>query len=118
MPRIMAQLEGEISDQPVMENGDAVFHVLGVKVVVRPSAARNGRVRTPTRQKSLTLAQLVDPAPLPGRAAAGFRGCTAIVVGNFDTDPDATGLPRNVLVVDYIEPGDPFPPPPPKTPIE
>ncbi|WP_165072697.1 hypothetical protein [Paludisphaera rhizosphaerae] len=116
MPIILAQLEGEIEDDPTIVNGDAVFHVLGVKVVVKPRAATSGRLRTPTLQRNLSLAELTATRqpPLPpslfGLGQAGFKGATAIVVGNYVYGADQAGNPDvNSLVVDYPTTGIPDP---------
>ena len=86
MAKIAAQLEGIIQALPTKDGaGNATFQVMGVPVVVSPSAEARRRIRTTTGQKRMTINQLVDPTPLPGRSQPGFVGCTAVVAGNYDT---------------------------------
>lgn len=70
-------IEGPI-DALRTQNGEAVLIVMGREVRIGSAVS----VRTPTT--TLTLAQLLNPAPLPGRAQAGFLGATAVVIGEFD----------------------------------
>lgn len=70
-------IEGPI-DALRMVNGEVVLTVMGRETRIGAAVP----VRTPTT--TLTLAQLVSPAPLPGRAQAGFLGATAVITGEFD----------------------------------
>lgn len=70
-----AALEGPISSiQRAGANVNVV--VMGITVRVRPATV----ITTPTA--TLTLEQLLDTTPLPGRSEPGFVGGTAIVEGN------------------------------------
>jgi len=70
-----AALEGPVSS--IKQAGANVnVVVMGITVRVRPATV----ITTPTA--TLTLAQLLDTTPLPGRSEAGFVGGTAIVEGN------------------------------------
>ncbi len=82
MAVIDAEIEGRITDADPAGAG-AMLTVVGVSVLVPDGT----EIRTPT--KLLTVAELLDPTPFPGRAEDGFIGGTAIVEGTFDT---ATGL--------------------------
>jgi hypothetical protein len=83
MALIAAEVEGPVTSVLAVGSGAEIV-VLGVTVVVDPNLAAAGRVRTPTAK--LTIAQLADATPLPGRTEPGFRGGTIIARGNFNTD--------------------------------
>ena len=109
MPIIAAQLEAVLEKDPESDAaGNVTFELLGMKVFVSKSAGERRRIRTPTDQKALPTLALADKTPLPGRKEQGFVGCTAIVVGNYDTQ-------TNILEVAYppttpagLPPGAPF----------
>jgi hypothetical protein len=63
-----------------VDNGDGtgLITVLGVTVVIPATAPINSPTAT------LTVAQLADPTPLPGRSSPGFIGGTAIINGTTD----------------------------------
>jgi hypothetical protein len=72
---VPAAIEGPISSI-VATNANATVVVMGITILVTPDTV----ITTPTA--TLTLQQLLDTAPLPGRSEAGFVGGTAIVDGN------------------------------------
>src|SRR4051812_43621725 len=82
MPVIDAEIEGRIS-AAIPVGPDAELTVIGVRVRVPNGVG----IKSPTR--GLTIAELLDPTPFPGRVEAGFIGGTAIIEGPFDT---ATGV--------------------------
>lgn len=73
-----AEVEGPIS--AVTDNGDGtgIITVMGMTIQIPATAT----ITSPT--VSLTMDQLADPTPFPGRTQAGFIGGTAIVVGTVD----------------------------------
>jgi hypothetical protein len=79
MAIVEAEVEGTIS-AVVPTAGGAELTLMGVPIAVTAATA----ISTPTQ--ALTVAQLLDPTPLPGRAQPGFAGGTGIVEGQFDTD--------------------------------
>ncbi len=79
LAQIPVELEGPIS--AIVDNGDGTANitVMGVTVSV-PSTAT---IHTPTA--NLTISQLADQTPLPGRSESGFIGGTAIIIGDTNT---------------------------------
>jgi len=71
-----AALEGTISAITLNDDGSVSMTVMGMPVSVPVGTP----VTSPTAE--LTLSQLVDPTPLPGRTLPGFLGGTAIINGN------------------------------------
>ncbi|OGI35665.1 MAG: hypothetical protein A2259_01350 [Candidatus Moranbacteria bacterium RIFOXYA2_FULL_43_15] len=59
-------------------NGTGVITVMGITVVIPATAT----IHSPTA--TLTIAQLANAAPLPGRLQPGFVGGTAIITGQFN----------------------------------
>jgi hypothetical protein len=98
MPLIAVEIEGPVNGPIVLnQGGSSVLNVLGKSVVVDPnvafvSAAQPGSVSTPTAK--LTLAQLADPTPFPGRTQAGFDGAVVIVKGHFDPSTGTISVAR------------------------
>lgn len=74
-PELPASIEGPISAVEINPDGSATITVMGMEILVPPTAT----VTTPTA--TLSLSQLGDPSPLPGRTEAGFIGGTAIILG-------------------------------------
>jgi hypothetical protein len=70
-----SEVEGTVSAITANLDGSVTMTVMGMTV--------NVPTGTPAASPSatLTLAQLVDPAPLPNRTQAGFTGGTAIIIG-------------------------------------
>lgn len=77
------ELDGTISAVKTNKDGTVALTIMGVSVNVPKDVS----ITSPSAV--LTLAQLADPAPLPGRTQAGFVGGNAFVTG--DTDPN-TGV--------------------------
>jgi hypothetical protein len=71
-PELPASIEGPISAVEINPDGSATITVMGMEILVPPTAT----VTTPTA--TLSLSQLGDPSPLPGRTEAGFIGGTAV----------------------------------------
>jgi hypothetical protein len=93
LPTGPAAIEGPISS--IQQTGaNATVVVMGITIRVRPATV----ITTPTA--TLTIAQLVDPTPLPGRTEAGFIGGTAIVEG--------TSNASGVVIADtlFVEPAE------------
>lgn len=88
MALVAVEIEGRVNGPIVLNpDGTAVLNVLGRNILIDPnvafvSPAQPGSVSTPTAR--LTLAQLADPTPFPGRAEAGFDGSVVIVKGHYD----------------------------------
>lgn len=87
MALIAVNVEGTVSEIKKTAAG-AEIEVMGMTVIVDPgiewkAADDRGSISTPTAK--LTIAQLTDVTPLPGRAEPGFKGGTVIAKGNFDT---------------------------------
>lgn len=70
-----AEIEGPIDSVRLLDNGTVLLRVMGIRINVRPGTP----ISSPTA--SLTLEQLLDPTPLPGRTQEGFVRGTAIVTG-------------------------------------
>jgi hypothetical protein len=77
------ELDGTISTVKTNKDGTVSLTVMGVAVNVPKEVS----ITSPSAV--LTLAQLADTAPLPGRSQAGFVGGNAFVTG--ETDP-STGV--------------------------
>lgn len=94
MAIVEANIEGSIISPPTINGSDLTLVVAGVLV----SAHSNTIIRTPT--KRLTLVDVANQAPFPGRADAGFVNGSAQVEGYYDTA-------KGVLHADklYLEPG-------------
>jgi hypothetical protein len=75
---VPVELEGPISAVVDNGNGSGSIVVMGVTVQIPATAV----IHTPTA--TLTIAQLADPTPLPGRTQPGFVGGTAIILGQTD----------------------------------
>jgi hypothetical protein len=77
-PVALAAFEGPVS--AIIDNGDGsgIIVVMGVTITIPATAPIN----SPTA--SLTVAQLADPTPLPGRSSPGFIGATAIINAQSD----------------------------------
>ncbi|MEW4566625.1 hypothetical protein AB1L88_02040 [Tautonia sp. JC769] len=72
-----AEIEGPVS-AIVASGADARLTVMGATVVATASTV----ISSPSA--SLSLAELLDPAPLPGRTEPGFVGGTVIAIGEVD----------------------------------
>jgi len=83
-------LEGPVSGIVDNLDGTASITVMGIDVEIP--------VGTPVNSPSagLTIPQLADPAPLPGRALPGFIGATAIITGTIT--PSGTAVAGDVFV--------------------
>lgn len=113
MPRYAVVLEdivtGIVADDPAVPGG-FVIEMMGTKVYVFRSALDHERIVKPVSFAPLSRGQVIDTAPLPGpsRREQGFRGGTAIVTGNFNSD---TGR----VEVEFLDPpifdgvAEPFP---------
>lgn len=113
MPRYAVVLEDIVTaitaDDPAVPGG-FVLEMMGTKVFVFHSALDRERVVKPVSFAPLSRDQVIATAPLPGpgRREAGFRGGTAIVTGNFNSD---TGR----IEVEFLDPplldgiAEPFP---------
>jgi hypothetical protein len=73
--QVPCEIEGPISAVEDNLDGTGTITVMGMTIQIPATAV----ITTPTT--TLTMAQLADPSPLPGRTQAGFIGGTAIVVG-------------------------------------
>lgn len=74
------EIEGTVTG--IVANGSGVkMTVNGIDV--RFAGAAMNKLITPAG--ALTISQLLDASPLPGRVAQGFEGGTAIVKGKFDS---------------------------------
>lgn len=104
MAKFAAEIEGTIEDVRPDGADGALMVVMGMTVQITGAAFRNHRVRTPTKNKTVTRDQLANNAWLPGRQnvaeKAGFKGGTAIVAGNYDPTADR-------IVVDFDPAPDP-----------
>lgn len=104
MPLIAIEIEGRVNGPIVLQpGGSAVLNVLGKNIVVDPNVAfvsttQPGSVSTPTAK--LTLAQLADPTPFPGRTQAGFDGAVVIVKGHFDRASNTISVARRTKPAD------------------
>lgn len=102
MPLFAVTLEdvvtGIVADHPAVPGG-CVLQLMGIEVFVTKAAFDNDRIIKPASFAPLTRAQVIDPRPLPGpgRKPEGFRGGTAIVTANFNSD---TGR----IEVDFFDP--------------
>jgi len=87
-----------IADHPAVPGG-VVLEMMGLQVFVTKAAFDHERVIKPVSFAPLTRDQVIDARPLPGpgRLELGFRGGTAIVTGNFNTD-------TNRIEVDFFSP--------------
>ncbi|RYD77583.1 MAG: hypothetical protein EOP84_15355 [Verrucomicrobiaceae bacterium] len=70
-----SEIEGPIDSVRLLDNGTVVMRVMGIRINVRPGTP----IASPTA--ALSLQQLADPTPLPGRTQEGFERGTAIVIG-------------------------------------
>jgi hypothetical protein len=88
MAKFAAEIEGTVETIGDAGNGDVLMVVMGMSVLIKANAFTNHRVKTPTKNKTVDHAQLINKNPLPGRknvpANEGYKGGTAIVAGNFD----------------------------------
>jgi hypothetical protein len=82
--QVPVEIEGPISAVEDNLDGTGTITVMGMTIQIPATAV----ITTPTT--TLTMAQLADPSPLPGRTQAGFIGGTAIAVGTVDADGQVT----------------------------
>lgn len=87
--------EGPVNGLQSDGNGGALMTVMGTTITVPPTAA----ITTPSA--TLTVAQLLDPAPLPGRTQPGFLASTTITEGSVNP---ATGVFTTTEV--FVEPAE------------
>ena len=74
------EIEGTVTGITA-DGAGAKMEVNGIDV--RFTVSAKSKLSTPAG--ALTISQLLDSSPLPGRASPGFEGGTAIVVGKFDS---------------------------------
>lgn len=87
--------EGPVNGLQSDGNGGALMTVMGTTITVPPTAA----ITTPAA--TLTVAQLLDPTPLPGRTQPGFLAATTITQGSVNP---ATGEFTTTEV--FVEPAE------------
>lgn len=73
--QVPLQVEGTIVDIGPNGNGGAIITVMGMEIEIPAGTP----ISSPTKQ--LTVSQLLNAAPLPGRSQPGFVGGTAIISG-------------------------------------
>lgn len=92
MALIESMVEGPITSISLISATTLRINAMGV--MVEFNSASGESIKTPTTE--LTVQQLADPTPFPGRTQAGFVGGTIIAEGEFDTD-------SNLLIAKTIE---------------
>lgn len=97
MALIEASVEGPIQSVAADPTGiGADVMATGIRIRFIPGTTASGRMKTiKTPAKTLTPAELRNPAPFPGRTEPGFVGGTIIADGVFDTD-------NNLMLADFL----------------
>lgn len=97
MAHIEASVESPIQSVAADPSGTgADVMAMGIRIRFLPGTTASGRTKTiKTPAKTLTPAEFLNPAPLPGRTEPGFVGGTVIAEGVFDTD-------NNLMLADFL----------------